>query len=270
MSSSYDIVHKADGTPCPQTLSNRPFDVKMTAGTVNPNAGSYSPFLFRMTRSDDDQEIAQIGTSMPPGLTARLAGTTFCTDEAIEAAANPRRTGAEERANPSCPASSFIGETDVGSGVGVPLSFFPGRLYLAGPYKGAPLSFVVITPTMPGPYDLGVIVVRTAVYVDRKRPKSTSLTDPFPQIYQGIPVRIRDIRLKIDKPELIKNPTSCRAEDDRRPPDGSGRRCQHDRRRHGDGHLDDLPGRQLLAPRVRAETPLPTGGRHRPQRPPEL
>jgi hypothetical protein len=209
VSSSYDITHKADGTPCPQTLSNRPFDVKMSAGTVNPNAGSYSPFLFRMTRTDDDQEIAQIGTSMPPGLTARIAGTTFCSDEQIEAAANPLRTGTEERENPSCPASSFIGETDVGSGVGVPLSFFPGRLYLAGPYKGAPLSFVVITPAMPGPYDLGVIVVRTAVYVDPETTEIHVLTDPFPQIYQGIPVRIRDIRLKIDKPNLIKNPTNC-------------------------------------------------------------
>ena len=210
VSSSYDIVHKADGTACPQTLANRPFDVKMSAGTVNPNAGSYSPFLFRMTRTDDDQEIAQIGTSMPPGLTARLAGTTFCSDEAIEAAANPKRTGTEERQAPSCPASSFIGQTDVGSGVGVPLSFFPGRLYLAGPYRGAPLSFVVITPAMPGPYDLGVIVVRTAVYVDPETTEIHVVTDPFPQIYQGIPVRIRDIRLKIDRPELIKNPTNCK------------------------------------------------------------
>jgi uncharacterized repeat protein (TIGR01451 family) len=209
VSSSYDITHKADGSPCVQSLVGRPFDVQMSAGTVNPNAASYSPFLFRMTRTDDDQEISQIGTDMPPGLTARIAGTTICPDEAIERAANPFRTGTEERDFPSCPASSFIGQTDVGSGVGVPLSFFPGRLYLAGPYKGAPLSFVVITPAMPGPYDLGVIVVRTAVRVD---PESTAihvLSDPFPQIYQGIPVRIRDIRLKIDKPDLMKNPTSC-------------------------------------------------------------
>jgi hypothetical protein len=35
------------------------------------------------------------------------------------------------------------------------------------------------------------------------------LSDPFPQIYQGIPVRIRDIRLKIDRPETIRNPTNC-------------------------------------------------------------
>ena len=114
---------------------NRPFDVQMSAGTVNPNAGSYSPFLFRMTRTDDDQEISQIGTQLPPGLTARIAGTTICSDEAIEAAANPLRTGIEERENPSCPASSLVGSTDVGSGVGVPLSFFPGRLYLAGPVQ---------------------------------------------------------------------------------------------------------------------------------------
>jgi hypothetical protein len=209
VSSAYDITHRADGTPCVNSLSDRPFDVQMSAGTVNPNAGSYSPFLFRMTRTDDDQEISQIGTDMPPGLTAKIAGTTICSDGAIEAAANPLRTGLMERENPSCPDSSLIGSTDVGSGVGVPLSFFPGKLYLAGPYRGAPLSFVVVTPAMPGPYDLGVIVVRTAVKVD---PESTAihvLSDPFPQIYQGIPVRIRDIRLKIDRPGTMKNPTNC-------------------------------------------------------------
>ena len=80
-------------TARPGSLSDRPFDVQMSAGTVNPNAGSYSPFLFRMTRTDDDQEISQIGTDMPPGLTAKIAGTTICSDEAIEAAANPLRTG---------------------------------------------------------------------------------------------------------------------------------------------------------------------------------
>jgi hypothetical protein len=209
VSSSYDITHKADGSPCVNDLGERPFDVQMSAGTVNPNAASYSPFLFRMTRTDDDQELSQIGVDMPPGLTARAAGTTICSDEAIEAAANPLRTGIEEREHPSCPDSSLIGTTDVGSGVGVPLTFFPGRIYLSGPYKGAPLSFVVITPAMPGPYDLGVIVVRTAVRVDPESTQIHVLSDPFPQIYQGIPVRIRDIRLKIDKPNTIKNPTNC-------------------------------------------------------------
>jgi uncharacterized repeat protein (TIGR01451 family) len=209
VSSSYDITHKADGSPCVKDLAERPFDVSMSAGTVNPNAGSYSPFIFRMQRSDDDQELSQIVTQLPPGLTARIAGKTLCSDEAIEAAANPLRTGTEEMSFPSCPASSLVGTTQVGSGVGVPLTYIDGRIYLAGPYKGAPLSIVVINPILPGPYDLGNIVVRSAVYVDRATTAVKVVTDPFPQIYQGIPVRIRDIRLKIDRDETILNPTNC-------------------------------------------------------------
>jgi Domain of unknown function DUF11 len=209
VSSSYDVTRKADGSPCVNDLSERAFNVSMSAGTVNPNAGSYSPFIFRMQRGDDDQELSQINTQLPPGLTARIAGLTICSDEAIEAAADPRRTGTEEKEHPSCPASSQVGTTDVGSGVGVPLTYIGGSIYLAGPYKGAPLSIVVISPILPGPYDLGNIVVRSAVYVDRTTTAVKVATDPFPQIYQGIPVRIRDIRLKIDRDDTILNPTNC-------------------------------------------------------------
>ena len=91
----------------------------------------------------------------------------------------------------------------------MPLTYINGRIYLAGPYKGAPLSIVVINPILPGPYDLGNIVVRSAVFVDRATTAVKVVTDPFPQIYQGIPVRIRDIRLKIDREETILNPTNC-------------------------------------------------------------
>ena len=62
--------------------------------------------------------------------------------------------------------------TEVGSGVGVPLTYIAGRFISPGPYKGAPLSIVVISPILPGPYDLGKIVVRTAVHVD---PETTAV-----------------------------------------------------------------------------------------------
>jgi hypothetical protein len=93
--------------------------------------------------------------------------------------------------------------------VGVPLTYVPGKVYLAGPYKGAPLSMVVISPAIVGPYDLGVIAVRTALRVDPVTAQGSAVSDPFPQIYQGIPVRIRDIRLKLDRPGFTLNPTSC-------------------------------------------------------------
>ena len=211
VTNAYEVTQKPDGTPCVNSLAERPFKPGLEAGTLNNSAGTFSPFFFRLTRTDDDQEFSQVGITLPPGLSAKLAGVSQCPDAGIVQAAS--RTGAGEGAleqtDPSCPASSFIGTTDVGAGVGVPLTFVPGRVYLAGPYLGAPLSMVVITPTRVGPYDLGVIAVRSAIEIDPETAQATAFTDPLPQIYQGIPLRLRDIRVRVDRPEFTLNPTSC-------------------------------------------------------------
>jgi hypothetical protein len=209
--SSFEITQKPDGSPCDKSLAERQFKPQLDTGTINNVAGSYSPFVFRLTRGDDDQEFSQLGVTLPPGLAAKFAGVTMCSDAAIASAEH--RTGPGdgllEQLGPSCPASSLIGTTQVGTGVGVPLTFVPGNVYLAGPYKGAPLSMVVITPAVVGPFDLGVIAVRSALNVNPETAQGSALTDPFPQIFQGIPVRIRDIRLKLDRPDFTLNPTSC-------------------------------------------------------------
>jgi hypothetical protein len=210
-SSSYDVTQKPDGSPCVQSLGDRPFKPQLTAGTENDTAGSFSPFAFRLIRSDEDQEFSQLNLTLPPGLVAKIAKISECPAAGIAQAI--LRTGAGEGALeqsvPSCPTSSQLGTTEVGTGVGVPLIYVPGKAYLAGPYQGAPLSIVVITPAVVGPYDLGVIAVRSAAFVDPQSGQVTVKTDPFPQIYQGIPVRLRDIRIKVDRPETILNPTSC-------------------------------------------------------------
>lgn len=209
--SSYEVTEKPDGSPCVNNLGERPFRPSLEAGTANNTAGKYAPFAFRLTRSDDDQEFSQVGVTMAKGLTGKLAGVGRCTDAGIAQATS--RTGpgegALEEGDPSCPASALIGSTDVGAGVGVPLTYVPGKVYLAGPYQGAPLSIVVITPAVVGPFDLGVIAVRTALRLDPETAQVSAFSDPFPQIYQGIPVRIRDIRLNLDRPDFTLNPTSC-------------------------------------------------------------
>ncbi|HWX87976.1 MAG TPA: hypothetical protein VNX67_07370 [Solirubrobacteraceae bacterium] len=207
--SSYDVTRKPDGSPCVSSLSNRPFAPQLTAGTVSPSAGGYSQFLFRLTRGDDDQELSTLNIGLPPGLSANISQITKCPELAIAQATNALRTGTEEVNSPSCPASSQLGTVDIGSGVGVPLYYFSGKMYLAGPYNGAPLSTVVIVPAIAGPYDLGVTAVRSALFIDPHTSQVRVSTDPFPQIYQGIPVRIRDIRVKIDRPNTTFNPTSC-------------------------------------------------------------
>ena len=149
--------------------------------------------------------------TLPPGLAAKFAGVTMCPDAGIVKAEGRTAAGdgSLEQIQPSCPESSLLGTTEVGTGVGVPLTWVPGKIYLAGPYRGAPLSMVVISPAVVGPFDLGVIAVRTALAINPETAQGTATTDPFPQIFQGIPVRIRDIRLNLDRPGFTLNPTSC-------------------------------------------------------------
>ena len=198
----------AGGGPCPSGLA--PFDPKATGGTLNSHAGSYSPFYLHLTREDTEQEITSYSATLPPGLLGNVSGIPFCSDADIARAAT--RSGVEEREDPSCPAASLIGRTYSGYGVGPVLSYAPGNLYLAGPYNGSEFSIVAIDAALVGPFDLGTVIVRSAIRVD-KRSGQVSIdakgTDPIPHILDGIPVHLRDIRAYIDRPHVTINPTSC-------------------------------------------------------------
>ncbi len=99
-----------------------------------------------------------------------------------------------------------------GAGVGSLLTYVPGKIYLAGPYNGAPISMVAITSGVVGPFDVGTVVIRQAFRIDPETAEvfidSTS-SDPIPHIIQGIPVHARDIRAYVDRPQFTLNPTSC-------------------------------------------------------------
>jgi hypothetical protein len=211
--SAFQVQHGADGGPCPSGALP-PFHPGLLAGSTNNAAGHFSPFYLRLTRSDPEQEITHFSIKLPPGLVAKLAGIPYCSDAAI-AAAQARtgpQGGAEELASPSCPAASEVGHTLVGAGVGGALTYVPGRVYLAGPYHGAPLSVVAITAAKAGPFDLGTVVVRQALRVNPETGEvfiDATGSDPLPHIIQGIPVHLRDVRVYVDKPEFTLNPTSC-------------------------------------------------------------
>jgi len=199
------------GGPCPS--GPPPFAPQATGGTINSAAGAYSPFYLHLTRTDGEQEITSYSATLPVGLLGKIAGIPYCSDAAIAAAA--QRSGADEVANPSCPAASEIGHTLVGFGVGPALTYAPGRLYLAGPYHGSGFSVVAIDSALVGPFDLGVIVVRSAIRVDPLTAQvsiDSAGSDPIPHIREGVPLHLRDIRVHIDRPETTINPTSCEAQ----------------------------------------------------------
>jgi hypothetical protein len=210
-SDSFATTAAPGGGPCPTTVAQLPNAVSFTAGTLNPQAGSYSPLIAKLSRADGTQRMAKLETTFPPGLSGKLAGIGQCTEAQI-ATAQARDTpddGALEIASPSCPASSEIGVLDVGAGAGPTPFHIQGHLYLAGPYKGAPLSFLAITPALAGPFDLGSVAVRIAAYVDPVTAQVRAVSDPFPRILQGIPVDVRSVAVKADRPNFTLNPTSC-------------------------------------------------------------
>ncbi|HET7054174.1 MAG TPA: hypothetical protein VFI09_09715 [Solirubrobacterales bacterium] len=207
--STFTVQHGVDGGPCPSG-GLPPFDPGYEAGSINNDAGSFSPFDMRLTRKDGEQDMTKFSTVLPPGVLGSLAGVGKCPDAAVAAA--KAKTGKEEQASPSCPASSEIGRSTVGAGVGSVLTWIPGKIYLGGPYHGDPLSVIAITPAVAGPFDVGTVVVQEALTLNPRTAEvevDGAHSDPIPHILEGIPAKIRDLRVYVDRPEFILNPTSC-------------------------------------------------------------
>jgi hypothetical protein len=196
---------------CPTNESQLPNKLSFDAGTVAPMAGAFSPFLLKVSRPDGSQRITRIETSLPPGLTGKLAGIPYCSEAQIAAAAARSHSGegAIEKANPSCPAASEVGTVNVAGGSGPTPLQVGGRVYMAGPYEGAPLSLAVITPALAGPFDLGTVVTRVALHVDPETARIRAVSDPLPTILAGIPLDIRSVTLNADRQGFTLNPTSC-------------------------------------------------------------
>lgn len=205
----FEIKKGVGGGPCPAGGAP-PFNPGFSAGTTNNDAGSYSPFVMRLTRADGDQDMTRFSSVLPPGVTGKIAGVAKCPDLAIVLAAG--KSGRAEQASPSCPAGSQIGSVLAGAGVGSQLTYVPGQIYLAGPYKGAPLSVAVITPAVAGPFDVGTVVVREGLKlnpVSAEVEVDGAASDPIPHILAGIPLKLRDLRVFVDRQNFTLNATSC-------------------------------------------------------------
>ena len=206
---TFSIDSGPRGGPCAFTAAQEPHAPGFEAGTTYPIAGHYSPFVLKLTREQGAQPISGLDVTLPPGLTGSLAGVARCSDSQIAAAQTPGRTGAQEETAPSCPSSSEIGTVDVASGAGNLPVHVTGRAYLAGPYEGAPFSIVIVTPAVAGPFDLGVVVVRSALFINPQTAVVTVRSDPIPTILDGIPLDVRSIVVDIDRNHFTLNPTSC-------------------------------------------------------------
>jgi hypothetical protein len=185
------------------------FSPAFEAGTVSAQAGAYAPFTLSFSRSDSQEDFAGATVTLPSGLIGKIAGVGQCSDAQLAAAA--AHSGAAEQASPSCPASSLIGTVQTTAGPGPSPVSVSGKAYLTGPYKGGPYGIAVVVPAVAGPFDLGTVVVRQSLRIDRGDAHVTDISDPFPTILQGVPLRLKSVSVTLDRPGFTFNPTSCAA-----------------------------------------------------------
>jgi hypothetical protein len=185
------------------------FHPTFTAGSQNTQAGAYSPFVLSMGRSDQDQNFQGLSVTLPPGMLANLSHVQECSASQLASISSQPGTAAQQAADPSCPAGSQVGTVETGAGVGSHPYFVGGKVYLTGPYKGAPYGLAVVVPVLAGPFDLGTVVVRQALDINTTTAQVTDVSDPFPTILDGIPLRIRRVDVILNRKGFTITPTSC-------------------------------------------------------------
>ena len=188
--SEFTVTGDGYGGPCAA-----PFEPKLTAGSTSVKAGKNTSLEVRLTRADTDEDLSGLTMTTPNGLTGKIAGVPLCPE--AKAAAG------------TCAANSLIGSALTGAGAGPAPFYLPGKVYLTGPYRKAPFGLSIVVPAIAGPFDLGTVVVRTQIQVDRHTAQLRVVSDPLPTILQGIPLNIRDVRVKIDRAKFMLNPTGC-------------------------------------------------------------
>jgi hypothetical protein len=192
------------GSPCIYRGQALPFAPSLTAGTTSIDAGASTPLTATISRPDGQQAIESLRLKLPPGLSGVLAGVPLC----------PEAQATEG----TCPTASQIGETTLSVGLGAdPYTLTGGRVYLTGPYEGAPFGLAIAVPPRVGPFTLREgrpIVVRAKLEIDPATAALTIATGAIPTIIEGIPLQIKDLNITIDGAggdfnRFILNPTNC-------------------------------------------------------------
>lgn len=198
---SATITVDADGYggACPAKTT---FIPSVNASETSNAGGATTGLNFAFTRMPGQSYLTSIQAVLPTGLLAYLAAVSPCDNS--NAAAG------------TCPASSAIGTTTVSVGAGSSPTTLPGTVYLSGPYEGAPYGLVITVPAVVGPYDLGVAVVRASINIDPvdahvtiNAQLPTSQNFAVGSSTQGVPLRIQNIDLNINRAGFMLNPTNC-------------------------------------------------------------
>jgi hypothetical protein len=173
-----------------------PFSPTQSTQNQSGNAGAHTSYTFQLARSDGQQYLAQAKVVLPPGLLGAIPSVKPCEEPQA-------REG-------TCTSESQIGTATLKAGSGPTPFTFSGPVHLTGPYNGAPFGLSIAVPAVAGPFNLGTIVTRATMNFDPYTARVT-LSSVLPRIVGGIPLRLREFSVAIDRQGFLSNPTSCGA-----------------------------------------------------------
>jgi hypothetical protein len=179
------------------------FAPSFSAGTTSNQAGGFSPFTLSFGRADADEFLNGVQITMPPGLLGMLSKVKLCEEPQANAG--------------TCAPESQIGEVSVETGPGAdPFLVTGGKVYITGPYRGAPYGLSIVVPAKAGPYTLagttgnGTVVNRSSISVNPETSALTVTSDPLPTELDGIPLQLRLVNVTVGTNNgFTFNPTSC-------------------------------------------------------------
>jgi hypothetical protein len=189
----FNISSGPGGSACP---GSEPFDPGFNAQSLSTSAGAFTSFQLELSRPDGDQALSAVTMHLPGGIAAMLSSVTLCTEAQASADA--------------CPSSSEVGHATAVSGLGPePFVQAGGRVFITGPYGGAPFGLEISTPAVAGPFNLGTVTVRSKLFIDRNTAAVTIVSDPLPTQLKGIPLQLKRVIVSVDRPNFQFNPTNC-------------------------------------------------------------
>jgi len=179
------------GAACPAPL---PFALTQSTENVPSGGGQASNFTLHLKRADGQQYLSSISATLPPGLVGKIPVVPLCPEPAAS-------TG-------NCPGTSQIGKVATVVGSGPAAVSFTGNVFLTGPTGKGPYGMTMVVNAAIGPFSLGNVVARAAIEVNPFTGRVT-VTGNVPTIFAGIPLRLKELVVAINRQGFLINPTNC-------------------------------------------------------------